>query len=173
MSRISARTLRGDADNLAHGNRDIYPVGQLLDAAETIDTLHNDLAAANTRLTRLSAVIEAMDEALKAIASERMRQIEVESWDAAHDDTHDTGQLAEAAACYAIGQTLTQHRVAGTGRPGHPKRTITTMLWPWDLKWWKPRSRRYDLVRAGALIVAEIERIDRAARATKAAMEWK
>lgn len=67
MSRISAITLRDDADNLAHGNRDIYPVGQLLDAAETIDALHNDLAAGNTRLARQSAVIEAVDEALNNI----------------------------------------------------------------------------------------------------------
>ncbi|MEB3421767.1 hypothetical protein VK682_24660 [Salipiger manganoxidans] len=36
-------------------------------------------------------------------------------------------------------------------------------LWPWDRKWWKPTTPRRDLVKAGALIVAEIERLDRAA----------
>ena len=35
--------------------------------------------------------------------------------------------------------------------------------WPhtWDASWWKPKDRRRDLVRAGALIIAEIERLDR------------
>ncbi|EIP5489386.1 hypothetical protein LS178_001568 [Salmonella enterica] len=32
-----------------------------------------------------------------------------------------------------------------------------------DPAWWKPKGARSDLVRAGALIQAEIERIDRAA----------
>ena len=31
----------------------------------------------------------------------------------------------------------------------------------WDSEWWKPKDRRRDLIRAGALIVAEIERLDR------------
>ena len=35
--------------------------------------------------------------------------------------------------------------------------------WPWDPAWWKPIDPRCDLVKAGALILAEIERIDRAA----------
>jgi hypothetical protein len=38
--------------------------------------------------------------------------------------------------------------------------------WPWEDKWWKPKDRRRDLVRAGALIVAEIERLDRLAAKT-------
>lgn len=39
-------------------------------------------------------------------------------------------------------------------------------FWPWQRKWWKPKDPRRDLVRAGALIIAEIERIDRAAVAS-------
>lgn len=35
-------------------------------------------------------------------------------------------------------------------------------VWPWDESWWKPTNRRRDLVKAGALILAEIERLDRA-----------
>lgn len=34
--------------------------------------------------------------------------------------------------------------------------------WPWNGRWWKPTNRRRDLIKAGALIVAEIERLDRA-----------
>jgi hypothetical protein len=44
-------------------------------------------------------------------------------------------------------------------------------FWPptWGAEWWKPtgahddlNARRRDLVKAGALVIAEIERIDRA-----------
>lgn len=34
-------------------------------------------------------------------------------------------------------------------------------IWPWDEHWWKSTTRRRDLVKAGALVAAEIERIDR------------
>jgi len=36
-------------------------------------------------------------------------------------------------------------------------------VWTWERAWWKPTTRRRDLVKAGALILAEIERLDRAA----------
>jgi hypothetical protein len=39
--------------------------------------------------------------ALGEIAAERRRQIEVEGWTHAHDDGHDDGSLAAAAACHA------------------------------------------------------------------------
>jgi len=38
---------------------------------------------------------------------------------------------------------------------------IWRMMWPWDSRGGSPKTRRHDLIRAGALIVAEIERIDR------------
>lgn len=92
--------------------------------------------------------------ALTAIADERRRQIEVEGWDEAHDDAHADGALAKAAGSYAI-FTASPHY----GGPGfaHP------VQWPWSPHWFKPTDRRNDLVKAGALIVAEIERLDRAA----------
>ncbi|NPW56957.1 hypothetical protein HPR97_34090, partial [Pseudomonas aeruginosa] len=37
------------------------------------------------------------------------------------------------------------------------------LFWPWDEEWWKPKSARENLVRAGALVLAEIERLDRSA----------
>jgi len=84
--------------------------------------------------------------ALDDIASERKRQIEGEGWTAEHDDAHDRGEMASAAACYCI----------PIRDPVPPPSN-----WPWDAKWWKPKDRRRDLVRAAALIVAEIERLDR------------
>ena len=35
-------------------------------------------------------------------------------------------------------------------------------IWPWAKSWWKPRDARANYVRAAALLLAEIERIDRA-----------
>jgi hypothetical protein len=94
---------------------------------------------------------------LAAVAAERRRQIEVEDWTPEHDDEHDNGEMAAAAAAYAFSAyTNTAARYFAAEPVG---------FWPWDACWWKPRTPREDLVRAGALIVAEIERIDRAAAA--------
>ncbi len=60
---------------------------------------------------------------------------------------------ADAAACYA-----STDRDLRSGVP---------FRWPWSSKWWKPKDRRRDLVRAGALIVAEIKRLERASRKDK------
>lgn len=88
---------------------------------------------------------------MRDIASERERQISQEGWTTAHDDSHSTGELAAAAACYAFGEMLVDE--------------ASGPVWPWSEDWWKPSwpiDRRRDLVKAGALIVAEIERLDRA-----------
>lgn len=77
------------------------------------------------------------------IATERRRQIVEEGWDDEHDDQWNDNQLAAAAACYAMPDGLPDE-------------------WPWTADWWKPKDRRRDLIRAAALLVAEIERIDRA-----------
>lgn len=95
-----------------------------------------------------------MTKALDDIAAERERQKTVEGWTEAYDDQHATGDMAKAAACYAL----------NAGRaPQYSDNGYIRSYWPWDWKWWKPKDRRRDLVRAGALIVAEIERLDRLA----------
>lgn len=94
------------------------------------------------------------------IAAERRRQIEEEGWTAEHDDTeHANGGLALAAHCYA--------EVAGDcGRssPEEYKSEPVPIDWPWEDEWWKPKTPRRDLIRAAALIVAEIERLDRSGK---------
>lgn len=88
-------------------------------------------------------------QAGRDVLAERQRQITAENWTPEHDDEHDTGTLATAAGCYAM------HTLAyGVGDP--------PPAWPWEKPWWKPSTdRRRNLVKAGALILAEIERIDR------------
>ncbi len=85
---------------------------------------------------------------IKLIADERRRQIDVEGWSKSRDRSYHTdGELADAAACYAL---------AGKRKDGEPIR-----YWPWNLEWWKPTpdDRIRELVKAGALIAAEIERL--------------
>lgn len=95
--------------------------------------------------------------AIDDIAAERRRQIEKEGWTPEHDDTHTEGQMARAAGCYAwmSAQSDSLREVFTNPPPTWPE--------PWSADWWKPKDRRRDLVRAGALIVAEIERLDRKA----------
>ncbi|MFU2817977.1 hypothetical protein ACM7N9_29540 [Pseudomonas aeruginosa] len=85
------------------------------------------------------------------VQAERRRQVEAEGWTPEHDDAHDTGALASAAGCYAMFSLAYP--------AGDPSR-----FWPWDKSWWKPSpDGRRNMVKAGALILAEIERLDRAA----------
>lgn len=100
-----------------------------------------------------------MDEALSDIAAERRRQIEVEGWSEIHDDSHRDGEMADAAACYAA--TKRAFKAEEFAGRGYEVFTTYSDLWPWAEGWWKPKDRRRDLVRAAALIVAEIERLDR------------
>lgn len=79
------------------------------------------------------------------ILAERNRQIDQEGFDAANDDERDCGELADAAACYALGK---------------PEQIIK-QLWPWSAVWWKATTRKRNLIKAGALIVAELERLER------------
>ena len=95
--------------------------------------------------------------AVDEIAAERQRQIDAEGWSADHDDGHDNRELATAAACYCLGLS---HVEAATSTETL-RVSASVRLWPWDMSWWKLKGRRRDLVRAGALIIAEIERLDR------------
>lgn len=102
------------------------------------------LTAENTRLREeLDAMKAERDAAAEDVIAERRRQINAEGWTPEHDDQHVDGQMAKAAGFYAA--------------PRHPA------FWPWAWSWFKPTTRRRDLVKAGALILAEIERLDRAA----------
>ncbi|EPG5526319.1 Lar family restriction alleviation protein [Pseudomonas aeruginosa] len=88
------------------------------------------------------------------VQAERRRQVEAEGWTPEHDDEHSHGQIARAAACYAL---------AGSSAPNDGTAALLVSLaWPWDQQWWKPSTPRRDLVKACALALAEIERLDRA-----------
>lgn len=111
-----------------------------------------------------------MTQAAQDVLAERCRQIESEGWTPEHDDGHDDGSMAMAAVCYATPEPLFR-------KDKRANATIYVDPWPWGDQWDKRKSGnvvadpaersdaeyRRDLVKAGALILAEIERLDRAA----------
>ncbi|MCT5423319.1 hypothetical protein LZK45_03185 [Pseudomonas aeruginosa] len=81
------------------------------------------------------------------VQAERRRQVEAEGWTPEHDDLYCAAELPRAAAAYILNG-------ANDEAPA---------IWPFSAKWWKPRDARSNYVRASALILAEIERLERAA----------
>jgi hypothetical protein len=103
------------------------------------------------------------------IAAERLRQTEAEGWSAEHDDEHNRGELAAAAGCYALVSTWDSGAMFATVSRQPTQHganfgwvSASTVFWPWAREWWKPTVPRRNLIKAAALLVAEIERIDRA-----------
>jgi hypothetical protein len=108
-----------------------------------------------------------MNELTKAaqdVLAERARQVSAEGWTPEHDDEHKHGELARAAAFYSL-------CAEGPPKPGVPHEihqtrrwdfNILAAIWPRSWNWPTPKDRRRNLVRAAALLLAEIERSDRA-----------
>lgn len=124
-------------------------VGQSLryDAVNSIGEIYRQMLAA--------APGKEVPQAWLDVQAERLRQVEAEGWMPEHDDAHSHGQMARAAACYAL---------AGSSAPSDGTAALLVSLaWLWDEQWWKPSTARRDMVKACALGLAEIERLDRAA----------
>lgn len=119
------------------------------------------LSAIHPGLLDGTAVVVPATTAARDVLAERRRQIEVEGWTPEHDDEHNRAELACAAACYALSGTPVDESLYIHGR----WKDVRDLFWPktWGIGWWKPTNRRRDLVKAGALILAEIERLDRTA----------
>lgn len=81
-----------------------------------------------------------MKTGIELVSDERQRQLNAEQYDAAHDDLHVTGELQLAALCYKCNSS------AG---------------WPWGLRYWKPTTELRNLIKAGALYLAEADRYRR------------
>lgn len=149
-----------DSDNLAEWNcQFLSPYGLGSDAEDDLDAAIEAAAKSSMYLpldkqdaAPAQQQERAGSQAALDVLAERQRQISAEGWTPEHDDSHLDGQMASAAACYAM-------RAAGWRGP----RDGPLHQWPWDAEWWKPKDVRSNLVRAGALILAEIERLDRAA----------
>lgn len=102
-------------------------------------------------------------KAIDLIKAERTRQINVEGFTESHDDRHVSGEIGDAAICYASAAS----KMARGESLAYVKECVSAMdrgfPWPWEEEWWNPSSTQIkNLVKAGALIVAEIERLQRA-----------
>lgn len=140
MSNIDKQALRLTAEKA----KDNFMPNFMVPTRDLLALL-DELEAAEKRIAELEVL--AFNPALLDVISERQRQRAVEGWTSEHDDAYQNSELADAAACYAINA----HN-QGLSTPAH---------WPWAPDWWKQSGPRRDLVKAGALILAEIERIDR------------
>lgn len=113
------------------------------------------------RLVALATPTEPMSQAARDMLAERQRQVSEEGWTPEHDDEHSAGELARAAACYAIAGTSDGRDVLDNGSTPSVQERLWPLSWSWEC--FKPAGRRRNLVKANALILAEVERMDRAA----------
>jgi len=107
------------------------------------------------------------------ILAARRRQLDSE--DAEHmemfEDTQTNGELGAVAACYAMPEHARQLRAAEASGSIGP---LLHALWPWNMQSWSPvqatevpdpdQARIADLVQAGAMLSAEIDRLLRLQR---------
>jgi hypothetical protein len=93
-----------------------------------------------------------MKTGTERILAERQRQIASEGWTPEHDDTHDNRELQRAAESYLLSADMTARGFKSVRPPDE---------WPWAKKFWKPSDQIRDLTKAGALFLAEIDRMKR------------
>ncbi|HDG8091842.1 TPA: hypothetical protein PCO36_000378 [Klebsiella oxytoca] len=138
--------LKGQLSELANFN----PDWDKLEASyESWREIAAELLVAKERIAELES--RTRTAAASDVLAERQRQVTAEGWTPEHDDEHSDGEMALAASSYA----LYAHK-----KPIAPAMPYN---WPWEPEWFKQQGARRDLVKAGALILAEIERLDRAA----------
>lgn len=124
----------------------LVPIEPLLNMMSDKD--HDTRITAERQLLSILADVPGnlVPQAWLDVQAERRRQITAEGWTPEHDDLYCAAELPRAAAAYILNG-------ANDEAPA---------IWPFVAKWWKPRDARSNYVRAGALILAEIERLDRA-----------
>lgn len=96
-----------------------------------------------------------MKTGIEIIAEERQRQIAIKGWTPEHDNEQNNSQLALAAAAYALPESVVY--------PTSEWITDREEIYPFDYYSWRPSpdNRVRELAKAGALIAAEIDRLQR------------
>jgi hypothetical protein len=141
----AARDAQRNEEMLADAKQLIAILAQnLCVSTEPADTFYVRLREAAIRAGR-----EPWTAGAWAIDRERGRQITSEGYEDAHDDAYIHGELVSAAICYL--------------RPNNFEPGAPMAEWPLRASSWKPGSHKRNLEKAGALIAAEWDRVDRAA----------
>lgn len=152
----------GEADAPSYSSRedthhDIPLYAGWNEASETVTNLRAHIAQLEEQAPVKEPVMHAWSsQAALDVLAERRRQIEREGWTPEHDDSHRDQSLSVAAACYALAG------VQGA-RPGALSPHYLASFTGWGSGWFKPTDPRRNIIKAAALLLAEIERLDRAA----------
>ena len=107
-----------------------------------------------------------MKTGIELITEERKRQIESEGYSIEHDLEHAVREFIRAAETYLRSSDLTLHSKEfspsdnwhQTNEPVY--RNEIERSWPWEQESFKPTSDVRDLIKAGALIAAAIDRLN-------------
>lgn len=108
-----------------------------------------------------------MKTGIELIAAERERQISQEGWTEECDDRYTTRELARAAHSYLkhyIARIWLVEDEIGPALENALQKYSSEEpdeLWPFDRAWFKPKNAIEDLKRIGALVAAEIDRLNR------------
>lgn len=138
-----------------------------MDAKQAIELLENRISSngikclTDAEASQIVSTIESLaakaepNDGISLIAAERQRQINQEGWTAEHDQQWTHGELALAAACYALPE---DYRYIDTYEGST---ILKDALWPWHPEWWKPtpNDREREIVKACALLLAEFDRL--------------
>jgi uncharacterized coiled-coil protein SlyX len=129
-------------------------------SSERIAELETELASHRSEIARLNTVIvnqragwENASTAGLGVLAERARQKRLEGYDDNHDDEHSSSELSSAAAAYIL--DAIDRAKGGEGYATPPS------MWPWSVQDWRRKPVYRQLEVAGALIIAEQERLDR------------
>lgn len=100
-----------------------------------------------------------MKTGAELIQEERNRQIEVEGWKSDRDDAYINQELLHASKAYIESSIIYQRYRDGSRKLAD----VIALCWPrnWSGDWFKPKDPISDLVKSGALIAAEIDRLQR------------
>lgn len=155
---VLTRSPNGEDGRGAHGDGDkgtVIKIAALLNILSALKPLLNTPA-----LSILMCVLAERDRQQAALPVG-------EGWSETHDDGHGAGELAAAAAYYAMAASGHASFVT-TGRP--PVLEIAVgkgfkqLTFPWEVQWFKPKSQQRNIEIAMALLVAHSETVARARR---------
>lgn len=145
LLKMQAKAEKADGDLLDEIRRLAEPTDEQKSLHQLQQKLDDALAENRQLHERLRGVTATTGTYM--IAVERERQIKDEGYDAEHDHVHAPMTLARAAVSYILCNDEKKRKIA--------KNTY----WPWEDMYYKPLDMKRNLVRAGALVAAAIDRL--------------